>query len=136
MNPYRQSFYKMKPTFSFEDIHAWKKAHLFTIMVYKLTKDFPENELFGLTSQFRRAAVSIEANIAEGYKKLSKADKLRFFNISEGSLAECRNYIILSRDLDYICDDQYCELYYAIEEVSKLLTAYCKGIINNNGALG
>ena len=123
----------MKPTFSFENIHAWQKAHLFTVMVYQMTKDFPESEQFGLTSQFRRAAISIEANIAEGYKKISKADKLRFFNISEGSLAECRNYIILSRDLNYICDEQYCELYYAIEEASKLLTSYCKGIINNNG---
>ena len=119
--------------FSFENIVAWKKAHQFTCLVYSITRNFPEEEKFGLTSQFRRAAVSIGANIAEGYKKLSKADKLRFFNISEGSLAECRNYIILSRDLNYICDEQYCELYYAIEEASKLLTSYCKGIINNNG---
>ena len=88
--------------FSFENIIAWQKAHLFTCLIYKLTKHFPEDEKFGLTSQFRRAAVSIEANIAEGYKKLSKADKLRFLNISEGSLAECQNYIILARDLEYI----------------------------------
>ena len=77
----------MTPTFSFEKIIAWQKAHEFTIMVYNMTKTFPEEERFGLTSQFRRAAISLEANIAEGYKKLSKADKLRFFNISEGSLA-------------------------------------------------
>lgn len=123
----------MIPTFSFEHIVAWQKAHHFTVLVYKQTKQFPNDELFGLTSQFRRAAVSIEANIAEGYKKISKADKLRFLNMSEGSLAECRNYIILSRDLDYINDEQYSQLYYSIEETSKLLTAYCKGIINNNG---
>ena len=77
--------------------------------------------------------MSIEANIAEGYKKIGKTDKLRFLNISEGSLAECRNYIILSRDLEYINDSQYTQLYNAIEETSKLLTAYSKGIINNNG---
>jgi four helix bundle protein len=94
----------MKPTFSFEDVIAWQKAHAFTILVYRLTREFPKDEQFGLISQFRRAAVSIEANIAEGYKKLGKAEKLRFLNISEGSLAECRNYIILSRDLDYIDD--------------------------------
>jgi len=102
-------------------------------MVYRITKQFPKDELFGLTSQFRRAAVSIEANIAEGYKKISKADKLRFMNISEGSLAECRNYIILSKDLGYIDETQYNNLFYTIEEASKLLTAYSLGIINNNG---
>jgi len=123
----------MVPTFSFEQIVAWQKAHAFTVLVYQITKSFPKDELFGLTSQFRRAAVSIEANIAEGYKRLGKADKLHFLNISEGSLAECRNYIILSRDLDYITDHQYGQLYYTIEETSKLLTAYSTGIINNSG---
>ena len=100
----------MAPTFSFEKIFAWQKAHQFTLTVYNLTKAFPEEERFGLASQFRRAAVSIEANIAEGYKKLSKADKLRFLNISEGSLAECRNYVILSRDLNYISEEHYTSL--------------------------
>ena len=123
----------MKPSFSFEQILAWQKAHEFTLLVYQITKSFPKDELFGLVSQFRRAAVSIEANIAEGYKKLSRADKLHFLNISEGSLAECKNYIILSKDLEYINDCQYTQLYYAIEEASKLLTAYSAGIINNNG---
>lgn len=122
-----------KTTFSFESVVAWQKAHSFTLLVYRLTREFPKEELFGLVSQLRRAAISIEANIAEGYKKLSKADKLRFLNISEGSLAECRNYIILARDLEYIDEKQYVELYFALEEASKLLTSYCKGIINNNG---
>ena len=94
-------------TRSFEDIMAWQKAHSFVLAVYKETKDFPEDERFGLTSQFRRAAVSIAANIAEGYKKLSKADKLRFFNISQGSLEECRYYCILSRDLGYINEQTF-----------------------------
>ena len=80
----------MEKSFYFENIIAWQKAHAFTISVYQITKLFPQDELFALTSQFRRAAVSIEANIAEGCKKLSKADKLRFLNISEGSLEECR----------------------------------------------
>ena len=88
--------------FRFEDIYAWQKAHAFVLLVYRVTGHFPEVERFGLISQFRRAAVSIEANIAEGYKKLSKADKLRFFNISQGSLEECRDYIILSRDLNFL----------------------------------
>ena len=118
--------------YSFENIIAWQKAHAFVLFVYRVTRHFPKDEIFGLTSQFRRAAVSIEANIAEGYKKLSKADKLRFFNISQGSLEECRDYIILSRDLDFLQKDEFEALCTSIEEASKLLNAYCKGVINNN----
>lgn len=120
-------------SFSFENILAWQKAHTFTLLVYKLTRSFPEEERFGLTSQFRRAAISIEANIAEGYKKLGKADKLRFLNISQGSLEECRTYILLSRDLEYINDEQFCVLRDTIENTSKFLNSYCTGIIKNNG---
>ena len=120
-------------SFSFENILAWQKAHAFTLLVYKLTRSFPEEERFGLTSQFRRAAISIEANIAEGYKKLGKADKLRFLNISQGSLEECRTYILLSRDLEYINDEQFCVLRDTIENTSKFLNSYCTGIVKNNG---
>ena len=120
-------------TFSFENILAWQRAHQFVLLVYTITKAYPREELFGLTSQFRRAAVSIEANIAEGYKKLGKADKLRFLNTAQGSLEECRDYIILSRDLQYIDTEQFCQLRDTIEEASKLLNGYCNGIINNNG---
>ena len=120
-------------TYSFENIIAWKKAHHFRHLVYSITRSFPDDERFGLTSQFRRAAVSIGANIAEGYKKLSKADKLRFMNISEGSIEECRDYIILAKDLEYIDLEQFKHLHDCLEEASKLLTAYCRGIINNNG---
>ena len=120
-------------TFSFENILAWQKAHDFVLTVYAITRNFPEDEKFGLTSQFRRAAVSIEANIDEGYKKLSKADKLRFLNISQGSLEECRDYIILSRDLSYANQEQFMLLCEKIEIASKLLNGYCKGIIDNNG---
>ena len=120
-------------TQSFEDIIAWKKAHAFVLSVYKITKDFPDDEKFGLTSQFRRAAVSIEANIAEGYRKIGKQDKLRFFNISQGSLSECKDYIILARDLEYINMEQYQELWQSSEEANRLLISYCNGIINNSG---
>ncbi|MBP3844565.1 MAG: four helix bundle protein [Prevotella sp.] len=123
-------------TFSFENILAWQKAHEFVLLVYVVSRQFPEDEKYGLTSQFRRAAVSIEANIAEGYKKLSKLDKLRFLNIAQGSLEECRDYIILSRDLDYIKVEQFLSLVQAVELTSKLLNGYCKGIIDNNGLEG
>ena len=80
---------------SFEDVEIWKKSHEFVLCVYRLTENFPKHELFGLTSQLRRAAVSIPANFAEGFRKNSKAGKLRFYNIAQGSLEECRYYLIL-----------------------------------------
>lgn len=120
-------------TYTFENVVAWQKAHVFVLLVYRITKSFPSEELYGLTSQFRRAAVSIEANIAEGYKKISKADKLRFLNISQGSMEECRDYILLARDLYYISDTDFSDLRDALEDASKMLYLYCNGIINNNG---
>ena len=120
-------------TYTFENVVAWQKAHTFVLKVYSVTKQFPADELYGLTSQFRRAAVSIEANIAEGYKKISKADKLRFMNISQGSMEECRDYILLARDLCYVSDTDFSDLHDALEDASKMLYLYCNGIINNNG---
>ena len=121
-------------TNQFQHIVAWQKAHQFVLLVYRTTKSFPDFEKFGLSSQFQRAAVSIPANIAEGYRKISRADKLRFFNIAQGSLEECRYYIILSKDLDYIDGESYNLLTTTIEETSKTLNAYCKGVIENNFA--
>ena len=123
----------MEKSFYFENIIAWQKAHEFVLSVYTLTKQFPKDELFALTSQFRRAAVSIEANIAEGCKKLSKADKLRFLNISEGSLEECRDYIVLSRDLNYISQEDFESLKDLSNQVGWFLNSYSKGIKNHNG---
>ncbi|HJA82364.1 MAG TPA: four helix bundle protein [Candidatus Bacteroides intestinavium] len=116
-------------TYNFKDILAWKKSHEFVLAIYKVTSGFPLHERFGLCSQFQRAAVSIPANIAEGYKKISNADKLRFLNIAQGSLEECRYYILLSKDLTYITENDYLNLNRRIDEVSYLLNAYCKGII-------
>ena len=115
-------------TSSFEELIIWQKAHQFVLNTYKVTKLFPKEELFGLSSQFRRAAVSIAANIAEGYRKKGLKDKLRFYNISEGSADECRYFIILSKDLLYIDQQEFEQLLSDIESVSRLLNAYCKGI--------
>jgi len=119
---------------NFENIGAWQKAYKFTLLVYKVTNTFPECERFGLCSQFKRAAVSIPANIAEGYKKLSKADKLRFYNIAQGSLEECRCYIYLSKDLGYVDDAMFREMLVLLSDTSRLLNAYCRGVINNGYA--
>ena len=86
---------KREPSKSFQDLLVWQKAHKLVLLIYEYSDKFPQKEIYGLTSQFRRAAISIPANIAEGYKKKSKADKSRFMNIAQGSLEECRYYLIL-----------------------------------------
>jgi four helix bundle protein len=111
---------------SFKELIVWQKAHQFVLAVYKLTKHFPKEEQFGLTSQFRRAAVSVAANISEGYRKRSKVDKVRFLNIAEGSLEECKYYLILSNDLGYAQIESEANL---SEEISKLLNSYSKKIL-------
>ncbi len=117
----------------FENIVAWKKAHEFVLAVYDISKKFPLEERHGLWSQFTRAAVSVAANIAEGSRKLSKNEKLRFMNISQGSLDECRYYIILSHDLHYITDEDYQLLMFKANGTSWYLNAYINGIVQNNG---
>ena len=112
----------MQPAKSFRDLIVWQKSHQFVLAVYKITRsDFPREEIYGLTSQFRRAAVSIAANIAEGFRKQSKTDKARMLNISEGSLEECRYYLILAQDLGYMNNAAISGL---AEEISRLLHAY------------
>lgn len=86
----------------FEDLKVWQKAHQLVLEIYKITKTFPQEERFVLVSQVKRAAVSIPANIAEGFKKRGKKDKSNFYNIAQGSLEELRYYLILSKDLGYI----------------------------------
>jgi len=119
----------MERTVSFQQLLVWQKAHQFVLLVYKTTELYPQKEIFGLTSQFRRAAISIAANIAEGYKKKDYKNKIHFFNIAQGSLEECKYYIILSKDLNYPSDS---ELEILSEEISKLLAGYIKSINANN----
>src|SRR3954464_4865422 len=109
-----------KSSKSFRDVIVWQKAHAFVLGVYRTTEQFPKSEIYGLTSQFRRAAVSIPANIAEGFKKRGKADKLRFYNIAQGSLEECQYYLILAHDLHYTDSRSAIE---HLSEVARLLEA-------------
>jgi four helix bundle protein len=90
------------PARSFEDLVVWQKSHQLTLRVYRITSDFPNTEIYGLVSQMRRAAVSVSANIAEGFKRRSRTDKARLLNVAQGSLEELRYYFILARDLAYI----------------------------------
>lgn len=120
------------PAKTFEDLIVWQKAHQFVLAVYGLTKTFPRTEAYGLSSQFRRAAISIAANIAEGFKKRGKADKVSFLNIAQGSLEECRYYLILTNDLKYGNPDEPLSL---LEEVSKTLEAYSRSILNSDSRI-
>lgn len=113
------------PARNFQELIVWQKAHQLVLNVYRLSKTFPREEIYGLTSQFRRAAISVAANIAEGFKKRGRADKVRFMNVAEGSLEECRYYLILTRDLGY---GDPVDLFGQLEEVSKLLGSYSAAI--------
>lgn len=104
----------------------WQKAHGFVLEAYRLTDGFPKAELFGLTSQLRRAAVSIAANIAEGFKKRGKPDKARFLNTAQGSVEECRYYLILCCDLQY---GDPSAAFDALDETSRLLESYTSAVL-------
>jgi len=106
---------------SFRDLFVWQKAHQLVIDIYKYTEQFPSSEKFGLTSQFRRCATSVAANIAEGFAKRSKKDNARFLNIAQGSLQEAKYYVILSEDLEY---GQNSDLLNQLDEMGKLLESY------------
>ncbi|HYM09712.1 MAG TPA: four helix bundle protein [Bryobacterales bacterium] len=113
---------------SFRDLLVWRKAHEFVLAVYVLTAGFPRQEIYGLSHQMRRAALSIPATIAEGFRRRGKADKARFMNIAEGSLEECRYYLILAHDLGY---GDTAQLMALLEQVSKLLNAYAAAILSS-----
>ena len=113
---------------TFEDLTVWQKAHGWVLAIYRFTETFPKSELYGLVSQVRRAAVSVPANIAEGFKKRGAKDKLRFFNIAQGSVEESRYYLILSKDLGY---GDTSGLLVLLEEASRLLDSYYRTILNS-----
>jgi four helix bundle protein len=115
-----------EPARRFEDLTVWKKSHALTLRVYKLTKGFPREEVFGLSAQMRRAAVSVAANIAEGFSKRGRPDKARYMNVAQGSLEELRYYFMLSRDLAYLPEKASWP---DVEEVARLLGAYLRTLL-------
>lgn len=118
----------MERTNSFKDLIVWQKSHQLVLAIYTITQTFPKEEIFSLTNQVRRASVSIAANISEGYKKRTIPNKLNFINIAEGSLEEVKYYITLSKDLKYIDEKNYEQLYNYAEEVGRLISGYEKAI--------
>ena len=113
---------------TFQDLRVWQAAHRFVLSTYALTAGFPRQETYGLSSQMRRAAVSIPANIAEGFRRRGKADKARFMNLAEASLEECRYYLILTQDLGY---GETGEMTRALDDVGRYLRAYTTAILSS-----
>ena len=116
---------------SFDTLIVWKKSHNLTLKIYEITKAFPKEETFGITSQIRCAAYSIPSNIVEGRTKSIIAHRLRFITHSIGSLEEVKYFLLLSKDLNYITNESYNELIPFLEEVGKLLNGYEKFIKND-----
>jgi four helix bundle protein len=110
---------------TFEDLIVWQKGHALVLEIYKVTADFPKEEIFGLTSQLRRAAVSITSNIVEGFNRNGHADKLKFYNYSRASLEEARYQLLLAKDLGFADTSPIIE---SAKEVQRLLSAYIRKI--------
>lgn len=110
----------------FKKLVVWQKTHALTVEVYRQTTGFPKDEVFGLTSQIRRAASSIGANIAEGCGRSSNAELNRYLNISAGSASELENHLLLSRDLGYLPEDEYDKLFQSTVEIKQMLSGLIK----------
>lgn len=116
-----------QPAQAFEDLIVWQKAHAFVLGVYKASRSFPREETYGLTAQLRRAAISVPANIAEGFKRRGRPDKARHMNIAQGSLEEARYYLRLAEDLGYGSDEA---LRADALEVARLLASYARPLLS------
>jgi four helix bundle protein len=116
---------------AFRKLIVWQRAHSLTLAIYKASEKFPKHEMFGLTSQIRRAAVSVESNIAEGYALGTAPNYLRFLNISVGSLAEVECQTEISHDLHYLDDKDYTHLTQLATETGYLLSCLKAGIQRN-----
>jgi four helix bundle protein len=107
---------------SYRDLDVWRKSYALALTMYRATSAFPRSGIFGLTSQLRRAAVSVPANIAEGYCRHSRADYLRFLRIAQGSAGELDTLLSLAHDLSYLSDSVVLELTGQLADVGKMLT--------------
>lgn len=112
----------------FRQLKVWEKSHLLALAIYKETKGFPKEELYGLTSQIRRASMSIPTNIAEGCGRNTDAEFARFLQIAMGSASETEYQLIPARDLEFLNKDSYAKLHNDVEEVKRMLASLLKTI--------
>jgi len=120
----------MNNIITFTDLNAWKEAHRLVLMIYQITKKFPTEEKYCLVPQLRRAVISITSNIAEGFCRRGKKDKINFYNISVSSLTETQNQVILSRDLEYLNGDEFTKIWNQTIVAQKLIFGLIKGAVN------
>ena len=111
---------------SFTDLFAWQEGHKLVLMVYKITKFFPKEEIFGLTSQMRRCVISITSNIAEGFSRQSYKEKVQFYSIAQGSLTELQNQLIIAKDIGFLTKEQFQELALQSIKVHKIINGLIK----------
>lgn len=111
---------------SFTDLVAWQEAHKLALMVYKVTKSFPKEELFGLINQMRRAAVSVTSNIAEGFSRQFYKEKVQFYCIAQSSNTELQNQLLLARDVGYLKEKEFQQIAVQSVNVHKLLNGLIK----------
>jgi len=111
---------------SFTDLNAWREAHKLVLMIYRLTKVFPKEEIFGLSSQMRRAAVSITSNIAEGFSRQFYKEKIQFYSIAQSSNTELQNQLLISKDVKYLDQKEFKEIAQQSINVQKLLNGLIK----------
>ncbi len=116
----------------FRKMQVWEKAHQFVLRLYQITARFPKQEMYGLTSQIRRAAASIPANIAEGAGRETQAELAHFLYIAAGSAAELDYHLLLARDLGYIGSQDYAELETCITEIKRMLHGFSKTVKSNS----
>lgn len=117
---------------NYRDLKVWQKSYRLCLDLYRITKKFPKEERYGLTSQIRRAAVSIPSNIAEGYGKKTTADYLKSLYIAYGSICELETQILLSGDLNYMNKENFKALKGNTEEVERMLKALIKSLANKH----
>jgi len=115
----------------FRELKVWEKAHRLTLQVYRITKDFPSDEQFGLTVQLRRATASVPTNIAEGCGRDSERKLARFMSIAAGSASEVEYQLLLACDLDYMQDEIYRELNQQVNEVKRMLNSFIQKLTAN-----
>lgn len=117
-----------KKIISFVDLFAWQKGHSLVRHIYNITKTFPKEEIFCLTSQMRRAAISITSNIAEGFCRNTMKEKVNFYSISLGSLTEIQNQLLIAKDIGYISQENFIPIYELSIETNKILNGLIKKI--------
>lgn len=111
---------------SFKDLNVWKEGHKLVLEIYEITKNFPRDESFGLTNQIRRAAVSVTSNISEGFNRISHKEKLQFYFIALGSLAETQNQLLIAKDIGYIKPEIFDKMESQLIIVQRLLNGFIK----------